>query len=51
MADANLKQISDFFKTGDPERDKLANFSTEWKQLDEPAKAEIKALVGAALGL
>lgn len=51
MTDANLKQVADFFKTGDPERDRLASFSAEWKRLTEESKNEIKALVGAALGL
>lgn len=51
MAEANLKQIADFFKTGDTERDRLANFSAEWKRLTEDDKTEIKQLVAAEMGL
>lgn len=48
---ASIKQISDFFKTGNPERDKLANFSAEWKALSDAEKDEIKGLVGAEIGV
>jgi hypothetical protein len=51
MASASIKQVADFFKTGDPERDTLTAFSKEWKQLDDDTKAEVKALVGESLGL
>lgn len=48
---ASIKQVSDFFKTGDPDRDKLSNFSKEWAELSESSKAEIRDGVGVALGL
>jgi hypothetical protein len=51
MAEASIKQISDFFKTGDPERDRLASFSAEWKALNEGEKQEIKEAVAEAIGL
>ena len=51
MAQANMKQISDFFRTGNPQRDSLAGFSAEWKQLTDAEKTFFKDEVGAALGL
>jgi hypothetical protein len=46
MGNATIKQVADFFKTGDPERDRLKAFSDEWKTLDEDSKAQIKAGIG-----
>lgn len=50
MAEATIKQISDFFRTGDAERDRLSNFAAEWKALSDAEKAEIKTLVTAEIG-
>lgn len=49
MAEATIKQISDFFRTGDAERDRLSSFAAEWKALSEDEKTEIKTLVAAAI--
>ena len=46
MPDATLKQVSDFMKTGDPARDTLAKFRSEWQELPEKDKAEIKKGIG-----
>lgn len=49
MPDATIKQIADFFRTGDAERDRLSNFANEWKQLNDDDKAEIRTLVTAEI--
>lgn len=49
MAEATIKQISDFFRTGDADRDRLSSFAAEWKQLSDAEKTELKALVGAEI--
>lgn len=46
MTDASIKQVADFFKTGDPQRDSLKQFSDEWKQLPEADKAQLRAGIG-----
>lgn len=32
---ATIKDVSDFFKTGDPNRDSLSAFKAEWLELSE----------------
>jgi hypothetical protein len=46
MPDATIKQVSEFFKTGDPSRDALKAFSAEWKALSDQDKADLKAGIG-----
>lgn len=46
MAAATIKDVSDYFKTGDPDRDKLGNFKNEWTALTDKDKAEIKQGLG-----
>lgn len=46
MADATIKEVSDFFKTGDPDRDSLKSFSGEWKQLNDESKQQLRAGIG-----
>jgi carboxylesterase type B len=47
---ATIKDISDFFKTGDPSRDKLGSFRAEWEALTEAERAVLKFEVGKAIG-
>ncbi len=46
MAVATIKDVSDYFKTGDVERDKLGNFKNEWVQLSDQDKAQLKQGIG-----
>jgi hypothetical protein len=46
MAEGTIKQVADFFKTGDAERDRLANFTAEWKQLTDEDKAQLREGIG-----
>lgn len=47
---ATLKDIADFFKTGDPSRDSLGNFKNEWMALSEEERDFFKDSVGTELG-
>jgi len=50
MADGvTIKNISDFFKTGDPKRDSLSVFREEWMNLSEDDKAFFKEEIGKTL--
>lgn len=49
MTDATLKNISDFFKTGDPARDSLSAFKDEWVALSEEERNYFKEEVGKAI--
>lgn len=37
-----MQQVRQFFKTGDPNRDSLRNFTAEWQQLSEDSKEQIR---------
>lgn len=50
MASATIKDVADFFKTGDPERDSLAAFKKEWMALSEPERDYFKDEVAHAIG-
>jgi hypothetical protein len=47
---ATLKDIADYFKTGDPARDSLGKFKDEWMSLSEEERDFFKESVGTALG-
>jgi len=47
---ATIKDVSDFFKTGDVERDKLGSFRKEWEALTEAEQQALKNEVGKAIG-
>jgi hypothetical protein len=45
-----IKDVSDFFKTGDPERDSLSQFKDEWMSLSDEEREFFKAEVGKVIG-
>ncbi len=47
---ATIKDVADFFKTGDPQRDSLAAFKNEWMALNDEEREFFKAEVSAAIG-
>ncbi len=47
---ASLKDIADYFKTGDPARDSLSKFKDEWMALSEQEREFFKEAVGHATG-
>ena len=40
---ATIKDVSDFFKTGDPTRDSLAAFKNEWLALSDEEREYFKS--------
>jgi hypothetical protein len=46
MTDATIKDVADYFKTGEASRDTLSQFAKEWKELSEASKAQIRTGVG-----
>ncbi len=50
MATATIKDVSDFFKTGDPVRDSLKNFKDEWTALDDLSRDYLKSEVAKVIG-
>ena len=50
MPAPTIKDVADFFKTGDPERDKLMKFKDEWTVLSEEEKEYFRTEVGKAIG-
>lgn len=49
MAGATIKDVSDFFKTGNPERDSLGAFKKEWMALTDEERDYFKAEVGMVI--
>jgi hypothetical protein len=47
---ASLKDVADYFKTGDPTRDSLGKFKDEWLALTEEERDFFKDGVGAVTG-
>lgn len=47
---ATIKDVSDFFKTGDPKRDSLSAFKAEWLELNDEERDFFKNEVGAIIG-
>lgn len=45
MAEATLKTVAEFFMDKS-KGDTLSKFSTEWKELDDKSKVQIKAGIG-----
>lgn len=50
MSNATIKDVADFFKTGDPKRDSLGAFKDEWMSLTEEERDFFKDEVGKVLG-
>lgn len=47
---ATIKDVADFFKTGDKERDSLKGFTEEWKALNQEEKDFFLDEVGKVVG-
>lgn len=47
---ATIKDVSDFFKTGDPQRDSLAAFKAEWLALTDDEREWFKSEVASVTG-
>lgn len=50
MSNATIKDVSDYFKTGDPKRDSLGSFREEWLNLSEEDRDFFKEEVGKEIG-
>lgn len=47
---ATIKDVSDFFKTGDPKRDSLGAFKDEWMALSDEEREFFKDEVSKEIG-